>query len=90
MCGDFGQCPEDAALDGAVRHAAGEISATTIDIRLVPFESGGSTAAAIVCLPRPMDVDRRSFPTAADTSKLSGAVDAAAGRKIWTAAITHI
>jgi hypothetical protein len=51
VCGDFRQCLEDAALDGADRHAAGEIPATAIDVRLVPFESGGTSAAAIVCLP---------------------------------------
>jgi hypothetical protein len=51
FCGDFGQCLEDATLDGTDRHAAGEILATTIDVRLVPLESGGSIAPAIVCLP---------------------------------------
>jgi hypothetical protein len=59
----------------------GEILATTIDVRLVPFESGGSTAPAIVCLPRPMDVDRRFFPTTTDTSKLTKAIGAAAELK---------
>ena len=38
-------------LDGADRHAGGEIPATAIDVRLVPFQSGGPPAAAIVCLP---------------------------------------
>jgi len=51
VCGDFRQCLENAALDGADRHAGGEIPATAIDVRLVSFESGGTSAAAIVCLP---------------------------------------
>ena len=42
---------EDAALDGADRHAAGEISATEVDVRLVPFESGGPPTPAAICLP---------------------------------------
>jgi ribosomal protein S10 len=45
------QCLENAALDGADRHAGGEIPATAIDVRLVPFQSGGPPAAAIVCVP---------------------------------------
>lgn len=51
VCGDFRQCLENAALDGADRHAGGEIPATAIDLRLVPFESGGTPAAAVVRLP---------------------------------------
>jgi len=51
LCGDFRQCLENATLDGADRHAGGEIPATAIDVRLVPFKSGGTSAAAIVCLP---------------------------------------
>jgi hypothetical protein len=50
VCGDFRQCHENPALDGADRHAGGEIPATAIDIRLVPFESGGTPAAVVVCL----------------------------------------
>jgi hypothetical protein len=46
----FRQCLENAALDGADRHAASEIPATAIDVRLVPFESGGTPAATVVCL----------------------------------------
>jgi hypothetical protein len=51
VCGDFRQCLENAALDGADRHAGGEIPATAIDVWLVPFESGSAPAAAIACLP---------------------------------------
>jgi hypothetical protein len=50
VCGNFRQCLEDPALDGADRHAAGEIPAAAIDVRLVPLESGGTPAAAVVCL----------------------------------------
>jgi len=79
-------------LDGTDCHAAREIPATTVDIRLVPFEFGGTPAAAIICLPGPVDLDQRPFPTAADISKLAETVGAAVGlsRPIGTAAIIHI
>jgi hypothetical protein len=51
VCGDFSQCLENAALDGAHRHAVGEISAAAIDVRLVPFQSGSTPTTAVVCLP---------------------------------------
>jgi hypothetical protein len=86
--GDFRQCLENAALDGADRHAGGEIPATAIDVRVVPFEFGGPSAAATVCLPRSVGLDRRSFPASAHTGRAARTVDLAAwlmGAKIWTA-----
>ena len=61
--------------------------------RWVLIESGGSIAPTIVCLPRPVDIDRRSLPTTADPSKLARAVDAAtglSGSMNWTAATIHV
>ena len=57
-CGNFGPSAEDATLDGADRHAAGEILAVEVNLWLVAFQSGGAAAPTTVCLPRSVGVDR--------------------------------
>ena len=58
FCGNLGPSAEDATLDGADRHAAGEILAVEVNLWLVAFQSGGAAASATVCLPRSVGLDR--------------------------------
>src|ERR1019366_5454988 len=51
LCGDFGQCAENPALDGADRHTAGEILAVEVGLWLVPIKPRGAATPATVCLP---------------------------------------
>jgi hypothetical protein len=42
------QCGQDADMDGIDRHADPEVSADEIQLRLVAFQSGGTSASATV------------------------------------------
>jgi hypothetical protein len=91
LCGDFGQCAEDATLDGADPHAAGEILTVEVKLCLLALESDGAAAPATVCLPRSAGMGRQSFRATADSSNAARAVGIAAslsGLNILTAEMT--
>ena len=60
-----GKCSADPDLDGADCHAADQILAIASIVRLVTLQLGGALAAATVCIPRPVELDRQSVSTAA-------------------------
>ena len=60
VCGDQRQRGPDPGVDGIDRHARAEVPAIEIEVQLVIVEFGRAAAAAIVLLPRSVDVAGRS------------------------------
>jgi hypothetical protein len=78
----LGQRAQDADLDGADRHAAGQDPAHEIDLRLALVQLHGSAAPATVRLPQPVEVDRRSLP---GTGNATHTTTGTGLRLTWTA-----
>ena len=60
--GNFRPRPEDADLGGSDCHVADQVSAVALYLLLVAVELGCPAPPTVVCLPRPLDMDRRSVP----------------------------
>ena len=82
LCRHLGQRAEDADLDRADRHAAGQDSAHEVNLRLALVQLHGPAAPATVRLSRPLEVDRRSVPSAGNAAVTATATGL---RLTWTA-----
>ena len=55
--GHYGECRTDSDLDGVDRHADPEVPAVEEHLRLEPVQSDRAATPAVVCPPRPLEVD---------------------------------
>src|SRR5208283_2723449 len=75
VCGHQPKRGSDPDLDSTDRHPVAQVFTAAFPVPVVAFQPGGAAASTTVCLPRPLDVDRRSVPAATRVAARTSATE---------------